>query len=277
MPAPVRDREGPPAPPTVEEERKLARLFRWGFSGELYAQPQDPPPPEWGAQAFGIPRKTGGLLAGLMFPHEAPRGVVLLGHPGIPPGKGYFHRNERIPFARSLGLTVATFDHGGFGESDGPTGLYHNEWEDVLGWARRRFPDMPLHVWGVSLGGYFAHHALARDPGVAGAVFEEVTPDLTRYGNYVSGRLGRVAARVVMPTFLQWFPATAHAPFLHAERVLYVHGGKDHGISRADADALVKAAGPLAQRVLVPDAGHLESWKTGGDTVRDAVRKTLGA
>ncbi len=260
------------------EERVVERLLARGFLGDLFAQPQDPAPPEWGAQPFGIPRAAGGVLAALLFPHPDPQGVVLLAHPGIGPAKGYFHRGDRIPFLRDLGFSVATFDHGGFGESDAMSGLYHREWADVLAWARRRFPRAPLHAWGVSLGGYFAHHALAEDAaGVSSAVFEQVAPDLFAYR--VPGqpllRAGSVLSRTLAPGAARWFPARAHALHVKADRVLYVSGDADRGIPLEDARSLVRAASPLARHHVVAGAGHLEAWKLGGAAVRDAVRATL--
>ncbi len=260
------------------DERVLQRLLERAFLADLFAQPQDAPPAEWGAQPFGVPRAAGGVLAALLFPSAEPRGVVLLGHPGIGPAKGYFHRDQRIPFLRGLGFSVVTFDHGGFGESDAMQGLYHREWADVLAWARRRFPDLPLHVWGVSLGGYFAHHALARDErGVASAIFEQVAPDLLQYR--VKGRpllrAGGVLSRALAPEGARWLPAEAHALEAKADRVLYLSGSADHGVPPDHARRLVRAASPLARHHVVEGAGHLEAWKLGGAAVREAVRATL--
>ena len=269
-----------PHPPSPREERLLGRLLRWSYVKGFEGAPQDPPPPEWGAQPFGIPRTGGGVLAALLFPHPAPRGVVLFGHPGVPAAKGYFHRGDRIPFVRDLGFTAVTFDHGGFGESDPTDRLYHVEWSDVLAWARRRFPGQPLHLWGVSVGGYFAHHALAApdEKGVASAVFEQVAPDLLRYREAPGGaKVGATAARLLSPAARLWLPAESHALHVKAEHVLYVSGEKDQGIPVDDAKRLFRAASPLAAHHVVPDADHLEAWKEGGDPVRDAVRRVLAS
>ena len=261
----------PPPPPTAEEEAKLSQLLRWSFRDELHRKPQTSPPAEWGGVAFGVPRKSGGILAALQFSRDDARGVLVMGHPAVPEGKGWFHLNNRVPFARNLGLNVVTFDHGGFGESDGPTSLYASEWDDILGWARRRYPTLPLHAWGVGLGGYFLHHALARDPGVAAAIYEHV-PAANPPG---LGRAGRLAARLVAPRVRAWLPAEAHAPFVHAERMLYVFGGRDPDVPQADAERLWHAAGPLARRVVAPDAGALEAWAKGGVDVREAIERAL--
>lgn len=269
----------PPPPPSPRQERILGGLLRASFTRGFHGAPQDPPPPEWGAQPFAIRRASGGILAALLFPHERPRGVVLFGHPGIPPAKGYFHRGDRIPFVRGLGLAAVTFDHGGFGESDPSERLHHAEWEDVLAWARRRFPGLPLHVWGVSLGGYFAHHALAapEEKGVASAIFEQVAPDLLTYRGpwWKPWRAADAAVRALAPGARAWMPAEAHALHVKADDILYLNGERDEGVPPEDARRIVRAAPPVARHHVVPDAAHLEAWKKGGDEARRAVRETL--
>ena len=238
--------------------------------------PQDPPPPEWGAQPFGVVRRAGGVLAALHFPHPDPIGVVVFGHPGIAAAKGYFHRNDRVPFVRALGFAAATFDHGGFGESDDSAGLFDREWTDMLAWARRRYPGLPVHVWGVSMGGYFAHHALAHDEdGIASAVFEQVTPDLLRYGESARLMPANALTTLLIPTARRWVAAHEQAPRLAVERALYVSGDADTGVPPAHADRLAAAAGPFAQHHVVAGAGHLEAWKLGGADLRQAVERTL--
>jgi pimeloyl-ACP methyl ester carboxylesterase len=265
-----------PRRPSPRSERVLGDILYRVYLRRLSRAPQDPPPPEWGAQPIGLVRSTGGVIAALHFPVAQPRGVLLLGHPGIPPAKGYFHRSDRIPLARSLGLAALTFDHGGFGESDDPTSGYDLEWADVLSWAQKRYPGLPIHAWGVSVGGYFLHHALsARRDEIASAIFEEVSPDLLLYGERTPLKIARLLAKGAMPDAMRWFPAEAHAPFVQAERVLYVQGGSDKGIPLAHAERLWHAAGPLAKRYLVDDAAHLECWKKGGDALRDTVRSVL--
>lgn len=261
------------------DERVLLKLLEAGILGRLYGKPQDPPPAPWDAKPFAIVREQAGILDALLFDQPGPRGVVLLGHPAIPPGKGWFHRSDRIPFLRELGFAVVTFDHGGFGGSDPAKGLHHREWHDALRWARRRFPGTPIHVWGVSLGGYFAHHALAQDEaGVASAIFEQVSPDLFRYriqGAPLASATGGVLSRTLAPTGARWFPAKAHAADVNAERVLYVSGDADVGVPLDHAREMLAAASPLARHHVVPGAGHLEAWKLGGEPVRAAVRDAL--
>lgn len=266
----------PPPEPTPRQERVLLRLLHAFYTSSLQRVEQDPAPAAWEPLPLGIRREAGGVLAAILFPVPSPRGIVLFGHPGIPPAKGYFHRSDRIPFVQSLGFSALTFDHGGFGESDAATRLYHAEWADVLAWARRRFPGVPVATWGVSLGGYFLHHALARDTGVHAAIFEEVSPHLLHYrgdARSATQKLGAaLAGRLPGAT---WFPAENHALHVRADHVLYLNGARDHGIPRDHARRLVAAAGPLAQHHVVDGAGHLESWKLGGDAVRAAVGKTL--
>lgn len=276
---PFASADGPsqaPPPPSPREERALLKLIGRTYLRSMGGAAQDPPPAEWDAQPFGIVRAAGGMLAALHFPRPSPRGLVLFGHPGIPPAKGYFHRNDRIPFVRELGFAAVTFDHGGFGESDAPTGLLHREWADVLAWARRRFPGLPLHVWGVSIGGYFAHHALARDEGVASAIFEQVTPNLLRYASDGRMRAAELLGRALAPSAVRWFAAESHAPHVRADHLLYISGTRDHGITNGEAERLSRAAGPFALHRAVEGARHLEAWKQGDARLREAVAATLG-
>jgi pimeloyl-ACP methyl ester carboxylesterase len=267
-----------PAPPSPREERVIASLLERAYLRELRHGAQDPPPAEWGAEPFGIVRAKGGILAALHFPAPRARGVVVFGHPGIPAAKGYFHRSDRIPFVRALGFAAMTFDHGGFGESDDPTQRYDEEWAEALAWARRRHPDVPIHLWGVSMGGYFAHHALAADEqGVTSAIFEQVTPNLLHYGGSPALKAAGAMASLAAPAVRRWLPAEAHAPRMAAEHVLYVSGDADHGITRAEATRLAEAAGPFARHHVVEGAGHLDAWKLGGDALRKAIEGVLSA
>lgn len=265
-----------PSGPSPREERLLAAIFERAFMRGIQHAPQDPAPAEWGAEPFGVVRRAGGILAALHFPQKDAKGIVLFGHPGIAPGKGYFHRSDRIPFVRSLGLAAATFDHGGFGESDGMAGLFHRDWADMLAWARRRYPDLPVHLWGVSVGGYFAHHALAQDEqGIASAVFEQVSPDLLRYGDSASLRAASALTMLLMGDARRWSAAEAHAPRMAVEHVLYVSGELDSGVPPDHAARLAAAAGPFARHHAVKDAEHLEAWKKGGESLRKTVESLL--
>lgn len=292
----------------MEITRAQEDRLRWWFSlgaprGSLGKRAQDAPPPAWRGERLRIPRAAGGTLAAIRFSHDAPRGLVVFGHPALPAGKGWFHRNDRVPFVLGLGFAALTWDYGGYGESDPANALWHREWLDVLAHARAAFPHEPLHVWGVSMGGYFAHHALAQAPApVASAVFEHVHANMFEYGSGARRLAGRALA-LALPREVAWFRADAHAPRLRAGRVLYVSGARDAFVRPADADALWRAAraprglgedapagksGPRglgedapasapgrAEHVVVEDAGHMEAWRLGGERVREAVRGAL--
>lgn len=243
------------APTPLQERLLLAMLERSHLRGVTRA-PQAPPPVEWGAQPFGMVRRAGGVMAALHVPAKDARGVVLFGHPARAAGKAHFHDCGRVAFVRSLGFAAATFDHGGFGESDDASGLYHREWADALAWARRRYPGKPVHVWAIGLSGAFAHHALASDAGgVTTAIFEDVP-----------ARLGWA------PMARAWMAPMAHAPRMAAEHVLYVAGGHADATRAAQ---LADAAGPFARVRVVEGAREGEAWEKGGEPLRAAVEATL--
>jgi len=256
----------------------LAHLLHETYALDFHGADQDAAPEAWHGRPFAIPRRGGGLLAALQFPATTAqaRGVVVFGHPGVKAAKGYFHRNDRVPFVTQLGYHAVTFDHSGFGESDEADGLPHRDWRDVLAWTRSRWPDLALQVWGVSMGGYFLHHILADDatPRVGGAVFEHVTPNLLRYGDDPALEQRALAADVGTPA-VAWFAAETHAPRLRAHEITYVSGGNDRGIPLAQAQRLARAAGPFAVHRVVDEARHLEGWKLGGNPVRHRIAATL--
>lgn len=243
--------------PSPREERVLLSLFRRA----TMRQHEPAPGPAAHHEPFGIVREAGGILAARHHPRPAPRGVVLFAHAPA--------HDPRIAFANALGLAAMSFEHGGHGESDEPAGFYHHEWRDALRWARRRHPGVPIHVWGVSTAGYFAHHALARDEeGVATAVFEDV-PTEPPFGSAASAR-----AFLLTPGARRWLAAHAHAPRMAAEHVLYVSGGRD-AQARESTARLAEAAGPFARHHIVADAGHGEAWAKGGDALRGAIERML--
>jgi pimeloyl-ACP methyl ester carboxylesterase len=210
-----------------------------------------------------IPRRRGrGGLSGVWFPAgRAARGAVLLLPPWMEWGKAYFHRRGRLEALRAAGYHALTVDLPGFGESGPPAGLYDLDAEDAIAFARERAGGLPLHLWGVSSGGYWAHPALARGAGVAGAVFEDVAPHLFEWGWRETPwfRPCFLFFRAVFRTSYRFLDLRRHAPHLRARAVAYAAGDADPGIPEADVRALAAAA--RAECLLVPGAGHLAAIK----------------
>jgi pimeloyl-ACP methyl ester carboxylesterase len=257
------EREPTPRRPGRFEEGLSSRLFRW-ISPRMAGvqQPRTPrhlPP----AVEVAVPRRRGrGHLQGIWLPAAAePRGVVLLLHPWMEWGKAYFHRRGRLEALREAGYASVVVDLPGFGSSGPPAGLYDLDAEDALAFARERANGRPLHVWGVSSGGYWLHPALSRGGGADGAFFEDVSPHLLEWSWRVNPwfRFCFLFFRTAFRATYRFLDLRRHAPRLQVRAVAYAGGGADPGIPAGHTRELAEAAG--ARCLIVPEAGHLAAIK----------------
>lgn len=261
--------DAPPRRPGRFEEALSSRLFR--FIAPRMAAVEQPRTPHHlqPAETVSVPRRRGrGHLHGIWLPAAAaPRGVVLLLHPWMEWGKAYFHRRGRLEALREAGYASLLVDLPGFGSSGPPAGLYDLDAEDALRFARERAGGRPLHVWGVSSGGYWLHPALSRGNGAAGAFFEDVSPHLLEWSWKVNPpfRPCFLFFRAAFRATYRFLDLRRHAPRLGARAAAYAAGGADPGIPADDMRALAAAAG--AECLIVPGAGHLASIKEAREAV----------
>lgn len=255
--------------------------FRWflTFGPRLAkADPGDPPPTLAPFEHLRIERRDRrGALFGTWFPttEEKVRGGVLLLPPWTPWGRAYFHRRGRIPALRRAGYHALTLDFPGRGGSGPVAGFFDRDVEDALRVLEERVGKKPLHVWGVSAGGYWAHMVLSRRNGVLGAMFEDVSPHLLEW----SGRLMPAARpfhfvfRNAFSRSFRYFDLRGHAPRLQVAEASYVSGDQDPGVFPADTSELAERAGGTAR--IVPGAGHLEAIKIAQNEVIDLALETF--
>jgi len=275
------ERAAVPSRPGEGQERFAVRLFR-ALSPKLKRTPQPEPPEKLAPfERLAVPRGEGRLSATLFPAAGNPRGAVLLLHPWLPWGQAYFHRRGRIEALRSAGYHAMTLDLGGFGASDPLEGFFDRDIEAGLLDLRKRAGGLPLHLWGVSSGGYWAHPALARTRLVSGAMFEDVSPHLLEW-SWRTAPLGRpfyLFYRHVLRQAYRFLDARSQARAMAVRAVTYVSGEKDRGVRPEDTRALAEAAGGYCR--VVPGAGHLAAIKVAQeevialalDTFRKAVPK----
>lgn len=226
-----------------------------------------------------MPRRRGrGELAGFSFPAAAsPRGAVLLLHPWLPFGQSYFFRRGRVAALRNAGYDVFTVDLPGFGASGPRHGLLDGDVEDVLVHLAARTADRPLHLWGVSSGGYWAHPVLARREVVSGAVFEDVSHHLLEWSRRTVP--WSLPFYLFFRTFLggpyRYLDLKSHAPHLRVRAVAYIGGEEDLGAWPEDTRQLAAAAG--AEALIVPGAGHLGAIKVAPEEVLRVALATFAA
>jgi pimeloyl-ACP methyl ester carboxylesterase len=285
----------PPRRPPPWEERASQWLF-------LFLSPKlprlNPPEPPAGLAPFELDtvrRRDGGVLSATFYPAAGEgsrgrgrraRGAVLLLHPWLKWGRAYFHRYGRIEALRAAGYHTLTVDFPGFGDSDPTDGTYFDRAvEDALVHLRTKCPGLPVHVWGVSSGGYWMHpvlsgrnglgrNGLGRN-GVQGAFFEDVSPHLLEW-SWRMAPLGRpfyAAFRLLYGRGYRYLDLRDHAPHLRVRRLAYVSGALDPGVRPRDTRALAERAG--APHLLVPGADHLDSIKQAPKAVVELALRTF--
>jgi pimeloyl-ACP methyl ester carboxylesterase len=264
-----------PSRPGEWQERFAVRLFR-ALSPRLKPTPQPEPPEELAPfEHVTVPRGQGQLSATLFPAAGEARGTVLLLHPWLSWGQTYFHRHGRIEALRSAGYHALTLDLGGFGSSRPSAEFLDRDVEAGLWFLRERFEDLPLHLWGVSAGGYWAHSVLARTRLVFGAMFEDVSPHLLEW-SWRTAPLGRpfyLFYRQILRSAYRFLDARSHAHAMCVKAVAYVSGEKDRGVRPEDTRALAEAAGGPCR--IVPGAGHLGAIKLAQEEIIELALDTF--
>lgn len=271
----------PPLRPGPAEERRSEWLFRVLSPRLPRIEQPEPPAALRPFEMETVQRRDGEVLSATFYPVAgrsiSPRGAVLLLHPWIKWGRAYFHRYGRIEALREAGYQSLTVDLPGFGDS-GPThGTYIDRVvEDALEHLKARCPGLPVHVWGVSAGGYWAHPVLSRRNGVAGAFFEDVSPHLLEW-SWRMAPLGRpfyAFFRWIFRRGYRYLDLRRHAPHLQVRQVAYVSGALDRGVRPEDTRALAQRAG--APHRVIAEAHHLGSIKQAPRQVVELALETLG-
>ncbi len=264
--------------PDLPRERLALVMFRV-LSPPLPRLPKPEPPPELApAERVALPRRhAGGTLDATWYPAPgAARGTVLLLPPWTPWGRAYFHRRGRIEALRAAGFAALALDFPGFGASARPAGLYDRDVEDALDALPALAPQGPLHVWGVSAGGYWAHPVLARRNGVEAAFFEDVSAHLFEWSRRMRPRYRAFFRlfRWLFPEVHRYLDIRRHADQLTVARCAYAAGADDPGIPSAESRELSGRAGGAL--LLVEGAGHLAAIKRATAEVLELALRTLG-
>lgn len=265
--------DAPPPRPSPRQEAVAQRLFL-ALAPRLRHEPAQAPPARLAPfEMLRIPgRRPGRGLDATWFPSPGgDRGSVLMLPPWLAGGRAYFHRRGRIQALRGAGYEVLTVDL----PRDGRGGRFFDlAVEDAVSYLARR-KRKPIHLWGVSSGGYWAHPVLARSGVVSGAFFEDVPPHLLEWSGRVApwGRPCYAFFRHALPAAHRFLDMRAHAAAMRLDAVAYVGGDADTGVPVDEARALASAAGGCCR--IVAGAGHLGAVKIARREVIDSALATF--
>lgn len=278
--APKKSATAPTRPPRWEEALSC-RLFL-AISprvAQRATSPSRPPASLAPWEVVDIPRRLGrGVLRGTWFPAAGTaRGAVLLAPPWQKWGRGYFHRRGRLEALRAAGYHSLTVDLPNFGGSGPVAGYFDRDLGDAAAYLDLRCASLPLHLWGVSSGGYWAHPLLARTRRFSGACFEDVSPHLLEWA-WRSAPWGRpfyLVFRTLFRRGYRFLDARRQAGATGAARTAYVAGALDPGIPSSHSRELARRAG--GELLLVADAAHLEAIKRARQSTLDLALSTFAA
>lgn len=229
------------------------------------------------ATQFECPQETvsfvtadGVSLRAWWLGHDEPKGIVFVGH-------GYLmNRCEHVAAAAQLwrrGYACLLVDFRVHGDSGGRRcGLGFHEREDVAAavrWARERAPDVPVVLYGGSMGAAACAWAAAEDPRLADALILDspysTLPDAM--SGIVRVFLGKTAQALFAPGILlsglwlgfrPWKLDLTDALRRIEQPVLLLHGKRDRLIpperARRNAAAIPNLHGPVWF-----DSGHVEA------------------
>ena len=215
--------------------------------------------------------RDGLKISGWFLPAENAIGAIILchGHPA--------NRMEMLPQAQTLhpaGFHLLLFDFRSLGESEGELcsiGLH--ETQDLQGAAdylmqRPETQDLPLGVYGISMGGAVAIMTAAKDDRFAAVAahgaYADLDTALVQRGRMILGPLGRLFSAPTAYFGRRWLPCeprhvspAAVIAQIAPRPVLILHGGRDISVNPADGKTLYAAAREPKTLKILPRSWHI--------------------
>jgi uncharacterized protein len=197
-------------------------------------------------------------LHGWFVPAQQSEAVLLFCHGNA---GNISHRVDNIARLNAIGIGVFIFDYRGYGKSEGSiseAGFYHDAEAAYLtarGYASQGCGH--LVVFGRSLGGIAAVHIASQHP-CRGVVLEST---FTHLGAMAREHFPIPGVHKMLKTRLNAVDKIAHvnAPSL------FVHGDLDDIVPMSLGRELFDAANPPKEFVIIPGAGHNDTYIVGGD------------
>jgi alpha-beta hydrolase superfamily lysophospholipase len=236
--------------------------------------PWDPPSDlDWEDVRFT--GNTGARIAGRYFRALNAKGVVVTAHPDKRYAGHWFVRTGWVHLLTRSGLDVLTFDLTGYGNSHGPATYYAEDIHHAIRYIRRTRGDLPVHVFGVSMGAFAAAIASPWMHDVDGLVLESPYPNIARW---YGGGLGAVVSRAFDAVFRKTgrlLQADKRIKNAAAKRILVAASAVDD-ITPATLSKTVAQNAPAdrTRYIELDEAPHLHLYES--DDYRRAVLEAFG-
>jgi pimeloyl-ACP methyl ester carboxylesterase len=202
--------------------------------------------------------------------HEAkdsPKGIIIACHPKIKYGMSYLFKDDFHSIFSKHGYHTVFFNFRGYGKSTYRFEDFYDFADDIHAislWAQEKYQGLPLILYGLSLGGYWACIAAWRSPQLYSMVIFDSA--FIKYSNAI-----RVNGFLLYATYL---PTEKLLHYVNSglkplndgplqgisAPLLALYGDKDVMVSREDIIALHKANSNM-KIILYQDCPHLEARK----------------
>ncbi len=180
------------------------------------------------------------------------------------------HRLDNLRHLNAWGISVLIFDYRGYGKSQGSIseqGLYADSRAAFeAGLARAQAGGSQLALFGRSLGGVAAV-SVADRPEVAGVILESTFTNLADMAkvHFPLPGVGRLKNR---------FDSLGRMSRVRAPK-LFIHGDRDNIVPMELGRRLFTAASEPKTWLLLPGAGHNDTYDVGGRAYFQAIREFL--
>lgn len=221
-----------------------------------------------------ITAPDGSKLHALYLPAQtAPRASLLFLHGNAENLSSHVHAVSWLP---AQGFSVLAVDYRGFGRSQGSAsvGAMHEDAAVALAWLAARDAQVPLIVFGQSLGGSIALRLVAESPlrpRVVGVIADSA---FSSYRGLAREKLAALWLTWPLQVPMSMLISDKHSAIDIVDRIspiplLLIHGERDAVVNAQHSARLYEAAAEPKALWLIPDAAHIAA------TRREPVRERL--
>jgi fermentation-respiration switch protein FrsA (DUF1100 family) len=173
----------------------------------------------------------------------------------------------------NLGFSLLLLDYRGYGLSEGKFPTEATVYQDAqLAWdylvTDRGLKPAQIFVYGHSLGSAVAIDLGVRQPEMAGLITESSFTSILDVANNYGSFYRLFPSKILIN---QRFDSLSKVPLLQMP-LLLIHGRDDQLIPVSMSEGLYAVAKPPKQLIIVPEAGHNDVFRVGGEKYLQAIK-----